>query len=73
MSTIPLATSKTFLSKHLLNEDGEGLMEVLKGDKLHLMMDKFIALSSPNVYNLVASFEHWQGIEGMFLAFSLSK
>jgi len=56
MSAIPLATSKTFLFEHLLNKDGEGLMEVLKGDKLHLMMDKFIALSSPNVYNLVTSF-----------------
>ncbi len=33
-------------------------MEVLKGDKLRQMMDKFITLSSPNICNLVASFKH---------------
>ncbi len=33
-------------------------MEVHKGDKLRQMMDKFIALSSPNVWNLIASFTH---------------
>ncbi len=35
MLAIVLATSKIFLSKHLLNKDGQGPMEVLKGDKLH--------------------------------------
>jgi hypothetical protein len=34
-STIMLVASKTFLSKHFLNEDGKGLVEVLKGKKLH--------------------------------------
>jgi hypothetical protein len=34
MSAIVLVINKIFLSKHLLNEDGEGLVEVLKGDKL---------------------------------------
>jgi hypothetical protein len=43
----------------LLNKDGEGQVEVLKGDKLHQVMDKFIVLSSPNVWNLAASFKHW--------------
>jgi len=33
-STIALATSKTFLFKHLLNKDGKGQEEVLKGEKL---------------------------------------
>jgi hypothetical protein len=46
---IMLATSKTFLSQHLLNEDGEGSMEVLEGEKLHQMMDKFVTLFSPNI------------------------
>jgi len=54
VSTIVLATSKTFLFEPLLNEDGQGPMEVLKGNKLHQLMDKFIVLSSPNVRNLVA-------------------
>ncbi len=51
-STIMLVASKTFFSKHFLNEDGEGLVEVAP------LMDKFIALSSLNVLNLNASFKH---------------
>jgi hypothetical protein len=47
--TIALTTSKTFISEHLLNEDGEGIVEILKGDKLRQMMDKFIMLFSPNI------------------------
>jgi hypothetical protein len=55
---ITLAVSKTFLLEHLLNRDGQGAVEVLKGKKLHQMMDKFLALSFPNVWNLVVSFQH---------------
>jgi hypothetical protein len=48
-SAIVLAASIIFLLEHLLNEDGQGLVEVFKGDKLHQVMDKFLALSFPNV------------------------
>jgi hypothetical protein len=48
---IALVASKTFLLEHLLNDDGQGLVEVLKGDKLR-QVDKFITLSCPNVRNL---------------------
>jgi len=58
VSTITLAANKTFLSEHLLNENGLGPVEVLKGDKLCQVMDKFLVLSSPNVWNLVTSFKH---------------
>jgi hypothetical protein len=34
-------------------------MEVLKGDKLRQVIDKFLLLSSLNVQNLVTSFMHW--------------
>jgi hypothetical protein len=37
MLTISLATSKTFLFKHLLNEDGDMPIEPLKGDKPQLL------------------------------------
>jgi len=57
-STITMATSKTFLAEHLLNEDGEGLVKFFKNDKLHYVMDKFMTLCSPNIKNLVASFKH---------------
>jgi hypothetical protein len=36
---IALATSITFLSEHMLNEDEEGQVEVLKGKKLHQVME----------------------------------
>jgi hypothetical protein len=41
-----------------LNEYGQRPVEVFKGDKLHQMMDKFLALYFPNVRNLIASFKH---------------
>jgi hypothetical protein len=47
-----------FFFEHLLNKDGEGLVEVFKGEKLRQMIDKFITLFSPNIQNLVASFKH---------------
>jgi hypothetical protein len=56
--TIVLVVSKTFLSEHLLNKDGEGPLKVLKGDKLRQVMDKFITLSPPNIHNLVTYFKH---------------
>jgi hypothetical protein len=59
-STITMETSKTFLAEHLLNEDGEGLVEFLKVDKLHQMMDKFMTLCSPNM----ASFKHHPSNKG---------
>ncbi len=61
VSSIALATSKTFFSKHLLNEDGQGPMEVFKGDKLHQMTNKFFVVSSPDVWNLIVSFKHQLG------------
>jgi hypothetical protein len=49
-----LVVTKTFMFQHLLNEDGEELVEPLKGNKLWQMMDKFTTFYSPNVNNLVA-------------------
>jgi len=42
---IDLAISKMYLVQHRFNEDGDGLVEHLKGDKFHKVMDKFIPLS----------------------------
>jgi hypothetical protein len=52
------------MAKHLFNEDGEGLVEVLKGTKLHQVVDKFTTLCSPNVRNLVALFKHHSNNKG---------
>jgi hypothetical protein len=38
---IALNASKTFLGHHLFNENGEGPMEILQGEKLDKVMDKF--------------------------------
>jgi hypothetical protein len=34
-SSIVLSASKSFLSHHLFNKDGKGLVELLKGEKLN--------------------------------------
>jgi hypothetical protein len=49
---------KNLMVEHLFNDNGEGLVEFLKGDKLHQVMDKFMTLCYPNVRNLVALFKH---------------
>jgi len=46
---IALATDKTFLAQRLFNEDVVELVQHLKGDKFHQMMDKFLPLCSPNI------------------------
>jgi hypothetical protein len=41
ISTIALNASKAFLAHHLFNESGKGPMEILQGEKLDKVMDKF--------------------------------
>jgi len=55
---ITLFVSKTFLSRHLFNEDGKGPMELFKGEKLDQMLLKFAPLCSPNIHNLIISPKH---------------
>jgi hypothetical protein len=55
---------QNLLIEHLFNEDGEGLVEFLKGNKLHEVMDKFTTLCSPNIRNLVALFKHHSDNKG---------
>jgi hypothetical protein len=62
--TITLNASKAFLAHHLFNENGKGPMEILQGEKLDKVMDKFQPMCSPNIRNLIASFKHSGGIKG---------
>jgi hypothetical protein len=55
---IVLNVSKATLLHHLFNENGEGPMEILQGEKLDKVMDKFQPLCSPNIWNLITSFKH---------------
>jgi hypothetical protein len=55
---IILFSNKTFLSHHLLNEDGKGPMELFKGEKLDQMLLKFAPLCSSGLHNLMASLKH---------------
>jgi hypothetical protein len=64
ISTIALNASKAFLAHNLLNENGKGPMEILQGEKLDKVMDKFQPFCSPNVQNLIASFKHSVGTRG---------
>jgi len=55
---ITLFTSKTFLSHHLFNEDGEGPVEILKGEKLDQTLLKFAPLCFAGICNLIVSLKH---------------
>jgi hypothetical protein len=57
-SYIVLSMNKSFLFHHLFNEDGEGLMEFLKGEKLNQMLLKFIPLCFLGIRNLIVSLKH---------------
>jgi hypothetical protein len=46
---------------HLFNEDGEGLVKLFKGEKLHQMLLKFAPLCSPSIHNLITSLKHHLG------------
>ncbi len=52
---IALFMNKSFLSHHLLNENGEGQVELIKDEKLNKMLLKFVHLCSPSIRNLIAS------------------
>jgi hypothetical protein len=66
---MPIATTlamalyvrKTFLFNHLFNENGQGSVELLKGEKLNQMLLKFIPLCSFNIHNLIISLKHHPG------------
>jgi hypothetical protein len=55
---IDLIKSKTFLFVNLLIEDGDGLVELLQGEKLNELMDKFVEFYFPNIKNLISSLKH---------------
>ncbi len=60
------ATNKTFLYMCLLNEDGDGPMELFRGDKLNQLLEKFTEFYSPNIKNLVSSLKHCSGAKIIF-------
>jgi hypothetical protein len=61
MLAISLSASKTFWVGHLLDDCNNGKVELLKMKQLEQIEDKFCGLSSPNVYNIIASFKHRLG------------
>jgi len=54
-SAIALSTSKDFLTAYLFH-NGEGEKEMLRGEELEEVMDRFQYLSSPNIQNIISSF-----------------
>ncbi len=61
---IDLIKSKTFLFVHLLIEDGDGMVELLQGENLNEVMDKFIEFYLPNIRNLISSLKHHPRSQG---------
>jgi hypothetical protein len=58
ISTIFLSVNKSFFYKHLFNDNNDGTVELLHGEELEHVQDKFIELSFSNIRNLVISFKH---------------
>ncbi len=56
--SISFSASKTLLANYLFDDFGNGTMELLKGEQLEHIQDKFCELSSLSVRNLIASFRH---------------
>jgi hypothetical protein len=57
-STFSLNTRKSFLAKHLINDNDNDNFKLFKGDQHEQIQDKFLVLSSSSVRNLVTSFKH---------------
>jgi hypothetical protein len=55
--SISLSASKTFLANYLFDDSNDGKVELLKGEQLEHIWDKFCELSFPNVWNFIASFK----------------
>ncbi len=55
---ISLCANKSSFDKHLFNDNSNGTVELLHGEGLEHIQDKFIELNSSNICNLVASFKH---------------
>jgi hypothetical protein len=64
---IALIVSKTFLSSHLFNENGQGTNELLKGDKFNETLLKFIPLCSPKIHNIISFVKHCLGKMGFMI------
>ncbi len=58
MSVISLSASKTLLAGHLLDDCSDGKVELLKGEQLKQIQDKFYKLNFPNIHNLIPFFKH---------------
>jgi len=52
---IVLSTSEDFLCNYLFY-NGEGEKEMLKGEKMEEVIDRFQHLSNPNIQNVISSF-----------------
>jgi hypothetical protein len=58
MFVISLSVSKTLLAGHLLDDYSDGKVELLKGEQLKQIQDKFYKLNFPNIHNLIPFFKH---------------
>ncbi len=58
---ILLSVNKTFLAMYLLDDGGDGTVELLNSKQLELIQDKFLELNWPNIHNLVVVFKHCAG------------
>ncbi len=63
-STMTLVVNKTFMFCFLFNENGQGIVELLKGDKFNETLLEYVPLCPPNIHNLISSIKHRLGNMG---------
>jgi hypothetical protein len=59
-----LAINKSFLLKHVLNDDGEGMLDYWRVIISKRWWTIFLHCMWPNVHNLIASLKHYLGNHG---------
>ncbi len=57
-SIISLSGNKSFFDNHLFNDSNNGTIELLHGEGLKHVQDKFTKLNFSNICNLVTFFKH---------------
>jgi hypothetical protein len=53
-STMTLIVSKMFLFCHLFDENGQGIVELLKRDRFNETLLEYVPLCALNIHNLIS-------------------
>ncbi len=72
-SMMTLVVNKKFLCRHLFNENVQGIIELLKGDKFNETFLEYVPLCPLNIHNLVSLVKHRLGNMGSIVSILMFK